>query len=223
MSDTADDSNNDLRVWLVEDHRAYGERLLKTLNKLEGLSCDARFTACEDALAALQKRPPPDVVLLDLELPGMNGLEGIGRIRALAPDCAVVILTVFEDDEKVFKAVSAGAVGYMLKTASADEIVAGLRAAAAGDSPINPRIARRILDMFSSQRQPKQDYGLSPRETEILQLLVDGNTIKGVAAKLGISFYTADEYIRNVYKKLNVRDRGSAIAKALTERLIPPK
>lgn len=209
-----------LHVWLVEDHKVYGERLMRALNRLDDLRCTQRFTACEDAFAALVEHPAPDVLLLDVELPGVSGIEGIARLRQLAPKAAIVILTVFEDDEKIFRAICAGAAGYLLKTSGTEDIATAIRSAGAGGSPINPRIARRVLEMLSKANEPPRDYGLTPREHDILQLLVQGHTIKEAAAQLGIGYYTADEYIRSVYEKLQVRSRGSAIAKAIHERLV---
>lgn len=216
------DKQTPVTAWLVEDHKSYGTRLMRALNRLNDIRCDQRFTACEDALAALARQPPPHVLLLDVGLPGMSGIEGIARLRQLAPNTAIVILTVFEDDDKIFRAICAGAAGYLLKTSGIQDIAAALRTAASGGSPINPNIARRVLEMFSKANAPARDYGLTPREKEILQLLVQGNTIKEAASNLGIGYYTADEYIRSVYEKLQVRSRGSAVAKAVQEGLVPP-
>ena len=209
-----------IHLWIIEDHKTYGERLARALNRLEGIDCTQRFTACEDAFAALTTEPPPQVLLLDVGLPGVSGLEGITRLRQLAPNAAIVILTVFEEDDKIFRAICAGAAGYLLKTSSTEDIAAAIRSAAAGGSPINPHIARRVLEMFSKANAPHKDYGLTPRELDILKLLVSGSTIKDAAAQLGIGYYTADEYIRSVYVKLQVRSRGSAIAKAVKEGLV---
>jgi DNA-binding NarL/FixJ family response regulator len=209
-----------IHLWIIEDHKTYGERLVRALNRLDGISCTQRFTACEDAFAALTTEPPPQVLLLDVGLPGMNGIEGIARLRQLAPNTAIVILTVFEEDDKIFRAICAGAAGYLLKTSNTEDIAAAIRSAAAGGSPINPHIARRVLEMFSKANIPHKDYGLTPRELDILKLLVSGSTIKDAAAQLGIGYYTADEYIRSVYVKLQVRSRGSAIAKAVKEGLV---
>ena len=209
-----------IHLWIIEDHKTYGERLVRALNRLDGISCTQRFTACEDAFAALTTEPPPQVLLLDVGLPGMNGIEGIARLRQLAPNTAIVILTVFEEDDKIFRAICAGAAGYLLKTSNTEDIAAAIRSAAAGGSPINPQIARRVLEMFSKANVPQKDYGLTPRELDILKLLVSGSTIKDAAAQLGIGYYTADEYIRSVYVKLQVRSRGSAIAKAVKEGLV---
>ncbi|WP_397384708.1 response regulator [Prosthecobacter sp.] len=209
-----------IHLWIIEDHKTYGERLVRALNRLDGISCTQRFTACEDAFAALTTEPAPQVLLLDVGLPGMNGIEGITRLRQLAPSTAIVILTVFEEDDKIFRAICAGAAGYLLKTSNTEDIAAAIRSAAAGGSPINPHIARRVLEMFSKANVPQKDYGLTPRELDILKLLVSGSTIKDAAAQLGIGYYTADEYIRSVYVKLQVRSRGSAIAKAVKEGLV---
>lgn len=217
------DQNASIIVWLIEDHKTYGERLLRALNRIDGILCTQRFTACEDAVAALSQHDAPQVILLDVGLPGMSGIEGLALFRQRAPRTALVILTVFEDDDKIFRAICAGASGYLLKTSTIEDIAAALRTAAAGGSPINPRIARRVLEMFSKANPPARDYGLTPREQEILNLLVQGHTIKEAAAQLGIGYYTADEYIRSVYEKLQVRSRGSAIAKALQEGLVPPR
>jgi len=209
-----------IQVWLIEDHKTYGERLARALNRLEGIACPRRFTACEDALAALPENDAPQVLLLDVELLGISGIEGIARLRQLAPRAAIVILTVFEDDDKIFRAICAGAAGYLLKTSSTEDIATAIRSAASGGSPINPTIARRVLDMLGKANPPQKDYGLTPREKEILQLLVQGHSTKEAAAQLNISYHTADGYIRAVYEKLHVNSRGSAVAKAVKEGLV---
>jgi DNA-binding NarL/FixJ family response regulator len=202
--------------WLIEDHKTYGERLAKALNRVEGITCPQRFTACEDAFAALASETPPHVLLLDVGLPGINGIDALAQLRQLAPKTAIVILTVFEDDDKIFRAICAGASGYLLKTANTEDI------AAAGGSPINPTIARRVLDMLgkASTNAPQKDYGLTAREKDILQLLVQGHSTKEAAAQLHISYHTADGYIRDIYEKLQVNTRSGVVAKALKEGLV---
>jgi len=209
-----------IQVWLIEDHKTYGERLARALNRLDGIACPRRFTACEDAISALPQNDAPQVLLLDVELPGMNGIDGIARLRQLAPRAAIVILTVFEDDDKIFRSICAGAAGYLLKTSSTEDIAAAIRSAAAGGSPINPTIARRVLDMLGKANPPQKDYGLTPREKEILQLLVQGQSTKEAAAQLNISYHTADGYIRDIYEKLQVNTRSGVVAKALKEGLV---
>jgi DNA-binding NarL/FixJ family response regulator len=209
-----------IEVWLIEDHKTYGERLARALNRLDGIACPHRFTACEDAFAGLTARAAPPVLLLDVGLPGMNGIDALAQLRQLAPRTAIVILTVFEDDDKIFRAICAGAAGYLLKTSSTEDIAAAIRSAATGGSPINPTIARRVLDMFSQANPPQKDYGLTPREKEILQHLVQGQSTKEAAAQLEISYHTADGYIRDIYEKLQVNTRSGVVAKALKEGLV---
>ena len=209
-----------IQVWLIEDHKTYGERLARALNRLDGIACPRRFTACEDALTALPESDAPQVVLLDVELPGMNGIDGIARLRQLVPCAAIVILTVFEDDDKIFRAICAGAAGYLLKTSSTEDIATAIRSAAAGGSPINPTIARRVLDMLGKANPPQKNYGLTAREKAILQLLVQGHSTKEAAAQLNISYHTADGYIRDIYEKLQVNTRSGAVAKAVKEGLV---
>lgn len=209
-----------IQVWLIEDHKTYGERLARALNRLDGIACPQRFTACEDAFAALTSETPPHVLLLDVGLPGINGIDALAQLRQLAPMTAIVILTVFEDDDKIFRAICAGAAGYLLKTSSTEDIAAAIRSAATGGSPINPTIARRVLDMFSQANPPQKDYGLTPREKEILQHLVQGQSTKEAAARLEISYHTADGYIRDIYEKLQVNTRSGVVAKAEKEGLV---
>ncbi|HEY1174393.1 MAG TPA: response regulator transcription factor [Verrucomicrobiae bacterium] len=209
-----------ITVWLVEDHRTYGARLMQALNRLPNIHCTQRFTTSEDAVTHLRTDDPPKVLLMDVGLPGMSGIDAIPALRSHAPESSIVILTVFEEEEKIFRAICAGAAGYLLKTSSPEEIAHALHTVASGGSPINPIIARRVLSMFSREHSPHHDYGLSPREKEILDLLVKGKTIKEAAGMLGIGYYTADEYIRGVYEKLHVTSRAGAVAKAVKERIV---
>jgi DNA-binding NarL/FixJ family response regulator len=211
-----------IQVWLIEDHKTYGERLAKALNRVECITCPQRFTACEDAFAALTTETAPHVLLLDVGLPGINGIDALAQLRQLAPKTAIVILTVFEEDDKIFRAICAGASGYLLKTANTEDIAAAICSAANGGSPINPTIARRVLEMFSkaSANAPQKDYGLTARERDILQLLVQGHSTKKAAAQLHISYHTADGHIRGIYEKLQVNTRSGVVAKALKEGLV---
>lgn len=207
-------------VWIVEDHTPFRRTLARVLDAEQGLRCVKEFGSCETLLAVLGKPEKPDVILLDVGLPGMSGLEGIRLIKAVSPETLVVVLTVFEDDDKVFRAVCAGASGYLLKTDSAQDIVQAVRDALAGGSPMNPRIARRVLDMFSRFAPKQGDYGLSEREKEILQLMVTGLIKKEIADRLTLSVHTVDTYLRRIYEKLEVNTRTGAVAKALKEGLV---
>jgi len=207
-------------LWIVEDHAAFRRTLVRVLNAEPGLQCTRDFDSCEKLLAALSGSNAPDLILLDVGLPGMSGLDGIRLIKERAPKALVVILTVFEDDDKVFQAICAGAAGYLLKTSSAADITQAVRDALAGGSPMNPRIARRVLEMFSKLAPKQRDYGLSDREKEILQLMTTGLIKKEIADRLTLSVHTVDTYLRRIYEKLEVNTRTGAVAKALKEGLV---
>jgi len=207
-------------VWIIEDHAAFRRTLVRVLNAEADLQCSRDFDCCEKALAAMSGGDLPDLILLDVGLPGMSGIEGIRLLKERAPKTLIVILTVFEDDDKVFKAICSGAAGYLLKTSSAIDIIAAVRDALSGGSPMNPRIARRVLDMFSKLAPKHSDYGLSDREKEILQLMVNGLIKKEIADRLTLSIHTVDTYLRRIYEKLEVHTRTGAVAKALKEGLV---
>ena len=208
-----------LTVWLIEDNAPFRRTVQRVVSKLPNIDSVRGFSTFEESLATLTKATAPDIVLLDVGLPGITGIEGIAPLKAAAPDVQILILTAFEDDDRIFRAICAGASGYLLKTSNSAEIATAVAEIQRGGSPMTPRIARRVLEMFAKANPPKRDYGLSPREQEILQLLVQAKTVKEAAADLGISFHTADEYIRSVYTKLQVHTRSGAVAKALKEGL----
>jgi DNA-binding NarL/FixJ family response regulator len=211
---------HEISVWLIEDNSSFRRNLAAAVDATDGLSCTGSFHRCEGAIAELAAGPKPDVVLLDIGLPGMGGLEGIGHLLTLAPEVKVIILTVFEDDDKIFKAICTGAAGYLLKTASLEEIARAIDEVVAGGAPMNPRIAKRVLGFFSSLHVEPRDYRLTPREKEILQLLVEGLIKKEIADRLDLSFHTVDMYFRKIYQKLQVHNATGAVAKAVRERLV---
>jgi DNA-binding NarL/FixJ family response regulator len=207
-------------IWLIEDNATFRGAVARVLEESGDLHCSGAFVRCEDALAALGRSPAPRLILLDVGLPGMSGLDGIPLLRQQAPSALILVLTVFEDDEKIFRAICAGACGYLLKTAASGELVQAVREALAGGGPMNARIARRVLDMFARLAPPRGDYGLSPREKEILEATVQGRTKKEIAALLDLSFHTVDSHLRHIYQKLEVNTRTGAVAKALKEKLV---
>jgi DNA-binding NarL/FixJ family response regulator len=208
-------------VWLIEDHADSRRVLARVLNRSGNLKCQQAFATCEEALAALGTHPLPDVILLDIGLPGMNGIEGIPRLKALAPATHIIILTVFDDQEKVFNAICAGASGYLLKNTDEEAIVSAVREVMEGGSPINPRVARLVLKMFASRAAPaRHEYGLSSREREVLELMVQGLIKKEIADRLQLSYHTVDNHLRSIYGKLQVHTRGSAVAKAVSEGIL---
>ena len=209
-----------ITVWLVEDFAPFRNTVSKLLNSTPGLSCTHLFATGEDALRSLGTQTKPGVILLDVGLPGMNGIEFLMKVRDAAPDTRVVILTAFEDEEKLFRAICAGASGYLLKTAKAEQITGAIREAHAGGAPMTPSIAKRVLEMFSRMAPAKTDYGLSDREKLVLEKMVCCLTKKDIAAVLDMNFRPVDTALRSIYSKLEVNTRTGAVAKALKEKLV---
>jgi len=207
-------------VWLVEDNNDFRSSIAELINGTDSMKCERAFASCEDAIACLQRDEVPEVVLMDIGLPGMNGVEGVKRVKALSPSTDIIMLTVYDDDENVFRAICAGASGYLLKNAPAESILTAIDELLSGGAPMNGGIARRVLEMFAKTSLPKSEYGLTPREKEILQLLVDGFTMREIADKLFVSYHTIDTHQKNIYVKLHVHSRSGAVAKALKENLL---
>jgi DNA-binding NarL/FixJ family response regulator len=208
-----------ITVWLVEDNHTFRRTVARVLSEVEGVECSQHFPNAEDALDALLGGAVPDVVLLDVELPGKSGIEAVSQIKAISPATRVVMLTVFDDHEKVFKAICAGASGYLLKTSPLERIVESVHEALNGGAPMTPGVAKSVLDMFARLSRPKHDYGLTNQEQKILELMTQGLIKKEIADRLTISYYTVDTHLRNIYTKLHVNTRTGAVAKALQERL----
>ena len=208
-----------VEVWMIEDNHAFRSTVARLLNQTQDIRCTRAFPACEDALALLNTGATMDVILLDVELSGMNGIEGLRKIKALRPAARVVMLTVFEDHERVFRAICAGASGYLLKASPFDRIVESVHQVMAGGSPMSPRVATSVLEMFTRMAGPKTDFGLTEREREVLELMKEGLTKKEIAGRLALSFHTVDDYLRNIYAKLHVHSQAGAVAKAMKHEL----
>lgn len=208
------------KVWLIEDNATFRRSVVRTIERDPAFRCTGEFSRCEDAFAAAACGEVPRVILLDVGLAGISGLDGIPRLRELMPAAAIIIITVFEDDAKIFRAICAGASGYLLKTAPPAEIVHAIHEVLAGGAPMNGRIARRVLEMFSRLAPPQRDYGLTERERGVLQLIAEGLIKKEIADRLGLSVHTVDTHMRNIYAKLEVGTRTGAVAKALKENLL---
>ena len=213
----------DLRapVWVVEDSTLYRDTLCQLLDGSARMRCARAFADGDSALAVLgQGKDLPRLLLMDLALPGTGGVECTRAIRKRWPAIPVVVLTVHQSNDRIFAAICAGASGYLLKTATGDEILQGCENVLEGGGAMDRQIARRVLEMFSRMATPQADYGLSEREREILQLLVDGHTKNRIAERLSLSPHTIDGHVRNIYTKLHVNSRGGAVAKAVREHLL---
>ena len=208
-------------IWIVEDNELFRQTIRELLDNSERLRCSAAFADCESALTALATAAEtPRLILMDIALPGMSGIECVRRIHALKASLPVVMLTVYESNERIFDAICAGASGYMLKSAARDEIIQRIEDVLAGGGAMDAQIARRVLEMFAHMAAPQADYGLSERERQILQRLVSGLTKSAVAADLHLSPHTIDGHVRKIYMKLHVTNRSGAVAKALKENLL---
>jgi DNA-binding NarL/FixJ family response regulator len=208
-----------ISVWLIEDNHTFRNAVARVVNQAENLECPHHFSNAEQALEMLAGGQVPDVLLVDVELPGMNGVDAVRRIKSISPATRIIMLTVFDDHDKIFRAICAGASGYLLKTSPIEKVLESIRDVYAGGAPMTPRVAHSVLDMFSRLVVPHEDYGLTSRETSILELMTEGLLKKEIAERLTLSYHTVDTHLRNIYAKLHVNTRSGAVAKALKERL----
>ncbi len=204
-----------ISVSIVEDNEQLRGTLARVINREEGFRCLSQYPDAESAVEALP-RDRPDVILMDINLPGMNGVECVRKLKQLAPDSQVIMLTVYEDTENIFNALAAGASGYLLKRTPRNELLDAIREVHRGGSPMTTHIARKVVLSFqqSGAASPPTE-SLSPREQEVLDCLSRGFLYKEIADKLGISYETVHTYIRRIYEKLQVRTRTEAVAKFL--------
>ena len=209
-----------INVWLIEDNLAYSNTISKLINNTEGMICSKVFSMCEDSINQSKNKDLPDVILLDIGLPGINGIQCIGKIKQLSKHIQIVILSVYDDNDKLFDALCAGASGYLLKDSSPEKIIASIKEVQLGGAPMNMLIANKVLRMFSNFKPKKSDYGLTDREREILQYIVDGLTKQQIADKLFLSFHTVNTHIKNIYNKLHVHSKSGAVTKAFKENII---
>ena len=209
-----------ISIVLVEDDRRIREGLRVLLDGTSGFRCINAWRSMEEALAH-PWNPMPAVALIDIGLPGISGIEGLALLRERYPTVALVVLTVFDDDERIFNALCAGACGYLLKGMPPARLLESIREVVAGGAPMSPVIARRVVNLFLRVQPPDQsDYNLTPHELRILKLLVDGHTYKSAAAEMGVAFHTIAFHVQNIYQKLQVHSKSEAVSKALRSRLI---
>lgn len=206
-------------VAIVEDQREIREGLGALIDGTPGFRCSGRYRSMEDALVGL--REPPHVVLMDIGLPGMSGIEGVRKLRERFPSLVVLMITVYGDDERIFEAICAGASGYLLKMTPPARLLEAVTDAVKGGAPMSPEVARRVIQLFREIRPPaRADYQLTPHETRLLGLLVDGHNYRTAATELGVSVNTIAFHMRNIYDKLEVHSKSEAVAKALRQRLV---
>lgn len=212
---------NKIDVIIIEDNELLRDSLKEAINKSSNINCNYTFSSGEAALDIILKEElVPEIILLDIGLPGMNGIELIPELKRLTPSSKIIIITVHDDDENIFNAICAGASGYLLKDLSADKIVTSINEVMHGGAPMNVHIAKKVLNMFRDQNVKSNGYDLSEREKEILKLLIEGLSKKQIAENIFLSHHTVDSHLRNIYAKLEVHSRSSAITKAIKEKLL---
>ena len=209
-----------IRVLIADDHPLVREGLATVLGQEEDLEVVGQASNGLEAVS-LAKTLHPTVVLMDLQLPEMDGVEAIGKIKQEAPDIGVIILTTYETDDYIFRGIQAGARAYLLKDSSPVEVLKAVRAVHRGESLIEPRVASRLLDQFTKlTRAPANEAGLSSREVEVLELMAKGGSNKEIAAGLFIGESTVKPHIIHIFSKLGVKDRTQAVAEAATKGVI---
>jgi DNA-binding NarL/FixJ family response regulator len=210
-----------INVIITEDKVTIREGLALLINATEGMTCVAQYGSCEEMLADI-KNHEPDVILQDIGLPGMCGIDGVKEIRKILDEVVILMLTVYEDEDNVFESLKAGASGYLLKKTPPAQLIEAIQDAHKGGSPMSSSIARKVVTFFQrgKSKTVEDDANLSGREIEILESLSEGNSYKMTADKLFISIDTVRTYIRSIYKKLHVHSQSGAVAKAIKKGLI---
>ncbi len=209
-----------IEVAIIEDQREFRECLAILIDGTEGYRCTGSFRSMEEALDKIGANLP-DVALVDIGLPGMSGVEGIRILKERYPALLLVMNTVYEDDERIFDALCAGACGYLLKKTPPARLLESLREAVAGGAPMSPSVARRVIALFQDIRPPdRADYHLTPHEVRLLRLMVEGHNYKTAAAELSVTTNTISFHLQRIYEKLQVHSKSEAVAKALRNRLV---
>lgn len=209
-----------IRITIFDDNPKRREGLSLLVNSSEGMECVGAFNDCSNVVRDLENTLP-DVVLMDIDMPNVNGIEGLLLLRPHFPDVKVLMQTVFEDDEKVFAAICAGADGYILKQTSPAKLLEGITEVTLGGAPMTPVIARKVLQLFSKQNTAKTNqFQLTRREQEILELLVKGYSYKMIADECFVSYATVNTHVSSIYNKLHVQSSAGAVAVAIREGLV---
>ncbi|WP_221392723.1 response regulator transcription factor [Dyadobacter sp. NIV53] len=210
-----------IKIVIFDDHQARRDALKLLISLQPEMTCIADFEDCTNLVKNL-KNNPPDVALMDINMPGIDGIEGVKLLNEYFPSTYIIMQTVFEDDEKIFDCLKAGAHGYILKKASNEKLIEGIKEVINGGAPMTPSIATRVLNYFSkkSVKNNSELFDLSRRETDILKELVNGLSHKMIAAKLFISVFTVNNHIKNIYQKLQVHSVSEAVATAIQKNIV---
>ena len=209
-----------ITVATIEDRREIREGLALLIDSTDGFRCAGRYRSMEEALDGFETRPT-DVALVDIELPGMSGIEGIRLLRESYPRMLLLMLTVYDDNDRIFEALCAGACGYLLKKTPPQKLVEGLHEAINGGAPMSPEVARRVITLFREVRPPaRAEHDLTPHEVRLLKLMAEGHSYKSAAAILHVTPHAVSFHLRHIYEKLQVHTKSEAVAKAFRNRLV---
>jgi DNA-binding NarL/FixJ family response regulator len=215
-----ENGEKNIKTAIVEDIRDIRDGLATLINFTEGFECTGSYRSMEEAIPKIGARIP-DVLLSDIGLPGMDGIEGIKILKERFPQMTVLMLTVYDDDERIFDALCAGASGYLLKRTPPAQLMENIRESVSGGAPMSPEVASRVIKLFREIRPPEKiDHDLTPHETRLLKLLVEGHNYTTAAEELGVSFNTIKFHMRHIYEKLQVHSKSEAVAKALQDRIV---
>lgn len=207
---------------IFDDNLGRLESLSMLINQFDDMTCVGTFENCDQIIEKV-KAAAPDVVLMDIDMPGMNGIDGLKLIRRAVPGVLVIMQTVFEDEDKIFDAVKSGAHGYFLKKTSPAKLIEGIRDVMEGGAPMTPSVAKKVLEAFTKPSLNKKrgaEFDLTPREMEILGHLVKGASYKMIADACGISWHTVNSHFKKIYEKLHVHSATEAISVAIEQKII---
>jgi DNA-binding NarL/FixJ family response regulator len=212
---------SEIRVAIFEDNKHLRESLFYLVNGTTGFTCTGAFHDCTDLLFKL-KQCEPDVILMDIEMPGISGIDAVKIVKMENPSIQILMQTIFHDDENIFNSICAGASGYILKTTSPAGYIEAIQDVYNGGSPMSSSIARRVLTLFQKNITPaaNNNYALTPKEKDILQQMVQGKSFKMIAAATGITYETVRTHMKNIYLKLHVNSNTEAVSKALREKIV---
>ena len=217
---TTQTSTDVIKTAVVEDMKDIRDGLTTLINFTDGFRCTGSYRSMEEALARIDA-DVPDVLLSDIGLPGMSGIQGIRIIKERYPEMQVLMLTVYDDDDRIFDALCAGASGYLLKRTPPAKLLDNIREAMSGGAPVSPEVASRVIKFFREFHNPeREDYDLTPHETRLLKLLTEGYNYQTAAEKLGVSYNTVKFHVRHIFDKLQVHSKSEAVVKAMRDRLV---
>ncbi|MCP5537064.1 MAG: response regulator transcription factor [Akkermansiaceae bacterium] len=212
---------NIINLWIIEDNAAFRSNLSETLNTVDHICCQHDFSSFEQAIECLHNtRDKPQLMLIDLSLPGMSGIDGLKLIQGTHPDIRCIVLTGSDRQKDVFKAICAGAAGYLLKNTNVEDIIHSIEDVMQGGASLDPHVASMVLNAFPRDNSPPNEHDLTERELQVLELLADGKIIKEISEVMNLSPHTVKFHVANTYKKLNVQSQAGAVAKGIRKGII---